>query len=170
MNLTGLLAVTHTCRDGTDRLQRDPGELGCFIRTADARYARLLLHPPVLESKRILPLPGYFVLGYLFLGAFFYIWGYPRIFSKTGRTRVGECQGNDNFASRHAAHAVQAVTFILNDIPRFTKTGHPPVRQIYERSVAQAFDLRHRFVTADRRIRAVCSSETMRGSIQRCWT
>lgn len=91
---------------------------------------------------------AWLILAYLFFGALFYIWGYPRTFFRDRKAGPGsQPHGHDGAPARHAAHAVQIVNFIVHDIPRIRRSNPLAVREIYEAAVTRAFDPRRHFIT-----------------------
>jgi hypothetical protein len=90
---------------------------------------------------------GYSALVYLLVGLLFYLWGHPQILSARKRAGGLECKGADDFPSRHTAHAVQAVNFIINDIPSLRRKAPAAMEDVYRASVQRAFHTKHSFIT-----------------------
>jgi hypothetical protein len=90
---------------------------------------------------------GYSALVYLLVGLLFYLWGHPRILPARKRAGGLECKGADDFPSRHTAHAVQAVNFIINDIPSLRRKAPASLEHVYRTSVKRAFHPKQPFIT-----------------------
>ncbi len=92
---------------------------------------------------------AYFILGYLLLGLLFYVWGHPQVFPESKKLGGMESKGAADFPSRHTAHAVQTVNFLLHDIPRLRRkaVAAQSFAEIYAAAVRRAFDPRKPFIT-----------------------
>jgi hypothetical protein len=90
---------------------------------------------------------GYSALIYLLVGLLFYLWGHPRILPARKRAGGLECKSAADFPSRHTAHAVQAVNFILNDIPRRRRKPAASIDGVYRAAVKRAFHPKQPFIT-----------------------
>jgi len=90
---------------------------------------------------------GYFALIYLLVGLFFYLWGHPQILPERKKAGGLESKGAGDFPSRHTAYAVQAVNFILSDIPGLKRKAPASIRDLYRTSVKRAFHPRRPFIT-----------------------
>jgi hypothetical protein len=90
---------------------------------------------------------GYSALIYLLVGLIFYLWGHPQILPARKRAGGLECKGAGDFPSRQAAHAVQAVNFIINDIPRPKRKRTASLENAYRAAVKRAFHPKQPFIT-----------------------
>ena len=90
---------------------------------------------------------GYTVLLYLLVGLLFYLWGHPQILSERKKAGGLECKGANDFPSRHTAHAVQFVNFLINDIPCRKRKTSVSIEDVYRACVKQAFHPRQPFIT-----------------------
>lgn len=104
------------------------------------RYTTIQLH-------HMLSVVGYSALAYLLVGLLFYVWGHPRILPARKRAGGLECKGANDFPSRHTAHAVQAVNFILNDIPSLRRKRSASLENVYRAALRRAFHPKHPFIT-----------------------
>ncbi len=90
---------------------------------------------------------GWFTLVYLLVGLFFYLWGHPQILPERKKAGGLESKGANDFPSRQTAHAVQAVNFIINDIPALRRKPPALLEDLYRASVKRAFRPKRPFIT-----------------------
>ncbi len=100
-----------------------------------------------IELTKMLSFVGYTALVYLLLGVFFYLWGHPQILPERKKAGGLESKGADDFSSRHTAHAVQAVAFIINGIPTLKRKASASMEDLYKASVKRAFHPKRSFIT-----------------------
>lgn len=136
--------------EGVRRKSRPDAELQVFRRDKRLEYPQRQdsVHSHTkTQLLEMLSFVGYFALLYLLVGLFFYLWGHPQILPERKKAGGLQSKGVGDFPSRHTAHAVQAVAFIINGIPALKRKVPASLEELYRAAVKRAFHPRRSFIT-----------------------